>query len=113
MVQQPVSEQINLRVPVSCRFERTPLREVLANLGRQANLSVQFEDGYSANPTIDLRLENHIQLRSALYLILDPFELSYYVEGRRVMIVEKDIATQLRHLTRRQVSGKSRYCGSW
>ena len=89
-------DQANLRVPVTLDFQDTPVREALADLGRQANLSVRFDERGLGNHAARLeRLVNadfdsqHISLASVVTLMLNTAELSYYVKYHTLVITSE------------------------
>lgn len=109
-------DRINLRVPVTMHFQDTPVREALVDLGRQANLSVRFDNRGLGERVVRLeRLvsadidDQHISLASAMTLMLNAAELGYYVNNH-TLIITSEADAELRR--QRNTSNRpSRGCG--
>lgn len=98
----PAQGKLNLKVPVTCNFDKMPLREVVAELGDQANISVRMDDDRFSEQLIDFHVSEPIQFKSALYLALSSFDgLSYYVSNRVVVIDDEATASLMRQAMRR------------
>lgn len=86
-----------LDTPVSLRFEKRPLAEVMDHLARLADINIHLdprglgEMGVTSAEPVSISLDNDISLRSALNLILEPLHLSYVIKDEVLKITSEDL----------------------
>lgn len=83
-IEQEIEEK--LQSPVKVDFTDVPLSEALSVLSDSVNIDIHLdrvrleEAGLSSDVPVTITLKNKVSLRSALNLILKPFQLKYVVE---------------------------------
>ncbi|MGL4514440.1 MAG: hypothetical protein ACRCT8_15230 [Lacipirellulaceae bacterium] len=86
-----------LKTPVQVRYDDRPLAEVLEALGEMAGVNVHLDprglsqEGVSSDTPVSLNLNNEIQLKSALNLILEPLHLGYTVKDEVLKITSETL----------------------
>lgn len=87
--------QKSLSKPVEARFKETPLSEALDMLGRMAGINIVLdtdgirEEAITSNTPVTLELQNPVQLKSALNLILTPKRLSYVIQNEVLRVTSE------------------------
>lgn len=76
-----------LKTPVLLKYDRRPLGEVLADLGKLADINIYFDgqgaaaEGASTDTPVSINLSKEVSLKSALMLILEQYRLNYVIEN--------------------------------
>jgi Ca-activated chloride channel homolog len=76
-----------LRTPVWLKYKNVPLKQVVEDLGKLAQLPIQIDfssaakEKVTADTPITIELTSEISTKSALDLVLQPLHLSYVVEN--------------------------------
>ncbi len=84
-----------LRTPVSLRFEKTSLSEIMDYLSKLADVPMLLdpqglaEEGVAPDTPVTINLSKEIQLKSALNLILQPLRLSYVIRDEVLKITSE------------------------
>jgi general secretion pathway protein D len=85
----------SLSQPVSVRFNRRPLGEVMDDLAALTNVNLFLDpqgldqEGVSIDEPVTINLRKEISLKSALMLILEPLNLSYVVRDEVLKITSE------------------------
>ena len=86
-----------LRKKVQVDFSEQPLGEVLTHLGDLAGISIYIDpqgltaEGASSDMPVTIRLNQEVQLKSALNIILEQFNLSYVIQDEVLKITSETI----------------------
>ncbi|MCC7085345.1 MAG: general secretion pathway protein GspD [Pirellulales bacterium] len=95
--QKDIEIEQRLSTPVSLKFQERPLSEVVAYLGKIAQVPVYLDpeglkaEGVDASTTmVNIDLTQDISLKSALKLILEPLHLTYLVKDEVLKITTED-----------------------
>ncbi|MCA9150393.1 MAG: hypothetical protein KDA92_13875, partial [Planctomycetales bacterium] len=86
-----------LKKPVQVNFTEQPLSEVLSQLGNLAGVSIYLDpqglaaEGANSSMPVTIRLNQEIQLKSALNIILEQFGLSYIVQDEVLKVTSESI----------------------
>ncbi len=86
-----------LRQKVKVRFDETPLSDVLNQLGEIAGISIYLDpqglaaEGTTSNMPVTIQLNQELQLKSALNLILEQFGLTFVIQDEVLKITSKSI----------------------
>jgi general secretion pathway protein D len=86
-----------LKKPVQVNFVEQPLSEVLAQLGNLTGISVYLDpqglaaEGTTSNMPVTIQLNQEVQLKSALKLILEQFGLTYLIQDEVLKITSPTI----------------------
>jgi len=89
--------QRKLKMPVSLRFNDSPLGEVMDHLARLTGVNIHLdprglaEEGVTTNTPVSISLANEISLQSALNLILEPLHLSYVIKDEVLKITSEQL----------------------
>lgn len=89
--------QRSLREKVRVSYNNEPLSTVLDDLGSLAGISVYLDpngmqvEGVTSDMPVSINLNQEIQLKSALNLVLEPFGLTYVVQDEVLKITSEDI----------------------
>jgi len=84
-----------LMTPISFSFRDKPLAEVLAYIGKAAQVNVHTDpqglqaEGVTSDTTVTIDLQNEISAKSALNLILAPLHLSFVVKDEVLKITSE------------------------
>ncbi|MCA9211506.1 MAG: hypothetical protein KDB27_00440 [Planctomycetales bacterium] len=90
----------SLREKVRVTYDNAPLGDVLNDLGDIVGISMHLDpngmqvEGVTSDMPVSIDLNQEIQLKSALNLILDPFGLTYVVQDEVLKITSKDIGSK-------------------
>ncbi len=86
-----------LKKKVQVDFSNQPLSDVLAHLGDLAGISIYPDpqglaaEGAASDMPVSIRLNQEVQLKSALNIILDQFSLSYVIQDEVLKVTSKSI----------------------
>ncbi|MDG2382002.1 MAG: general secretion pathway protein GspD [Pirellulaceae bacterium] len=86
-----------LRKKVQVDFSEQPLGEVLTHLGDLVGISIYIDpqgltaEGASSDMPVTIRLNQEVQLKSALNIILEQFSLSYVIQDEVLKITSETI----------------------
>ena len=86
-----------LRENVQVDFTEQPLGEVLTHLGDLVGISIYIDpqgltaEGASSDMPVTIRLNQEVQLKSALNIILEQFNLSYVIQDEVLKITSEQI----------------------
>lgn len=89
--------QRSLRKKVQVDFSEQPLGEVLTHLADLAGISIYIDpqgltaEGASSDMPVSIRLNQEVQLKSALNIILEQFNLSYVIQDEVLKITSESI----------------------
>ncbi len=94
-----------LRKKVQVDFTEQPLSQVLSQLGDLAGVSIYLDpqglaaEGATSDQPVTIHLNQEIQLKSALNIILEQFGLSYVVQDEVLKITSESIRAR-RHMSK-------------
>src|SRR5262249_48083714 len=86
-----------LKTPVSLRFEKAPLQEVIDYLSRVADVNMHLDPmglaaaGVEPSTPVTINLQQDISLKSALQIILQPLHLSHVIKDEVLKITSSDL----------------------
>jgi general secretion pathway protein D len=89
--------QRSLRKKVQVNFTQQPLGEVLSQLGNLAGISVYLDpqglaaEGATSDMPVTLRLNQDVQLKSALNIILEQYGLTYVIQDEVLKVTSESI----------------------
>ncbi len=86
-----------LKKPVQVEFTDQPLSEVLSQLGSLAGISIYLDpqglaaEGATSNMPVTIRLNQELQLKSALNIILQQFGLTYLIQDEVLKVTSESV----------------------
>jgi general secretion pathway protein D len=87
----------SLKMPVLLKYDRRPLREVVDDLARLADINIHLDqqgmaiEGVTYETPVSINLSKEISLKSALLLILEPLRMNYVISNDVLKITSGEL----------------------
>jgi general secretion pathway protein D len=97
--QSPREKKIegSLTTPVMLKYDRRPLREVLDELAKLADINIHLDqqgmaiEGVTYDTPVSINLSQEISLKSALLLILEPLRMNYVITNDVLKVTSSEL----------------------
>ncbi|MCI0491804.1 MAG: hypothetical protein L0Z07_02580, partial [Planctomycetes bacterium] len=86
-----------LKTPVQLKYQDTPLSKVIDDLSQLSGVNIHLDplglsqEGVNTDTSVTVNLNQEVQLKSALHLILEPLHLSYVVKDEVLKITSEQL----------------------